>query len=61
MSRIEDNNLKLLSNYTTNKDSKNATSISYEFDCLICNNKFTSTVLGSGLIPRCNICYPSQR
>ena len=61
MSRLEDNNLKLLSNYTTNKDSKNATSISYEFDCLICNNKFTSTVLGSGLIPRCNICYPSQK
>lgn len=61
MSRLEENNLKLISNYTTNKDSKNATSISYEFDCLVCHNKFTSTVLGSGLIPRCNICYPSQK
>jgi hypothetical protein len=58
---LESNSLKLLSNYTTNKDHNNNTSISYEFECLVCNHKFTSTLLGCGVIPRCGKCHPSQR
>ncbi len=57
--KLESNNLKLLSNYTTNKNGN--TSISYEFECNVCNHKFTSTLLGCGVIPKCGKCHPSQK
>ena len=59
--KLAENNLKLLDNYITNKDHKNNTSISYDFECLKCNNIFNSTVLGSGKIPICRSCYPIQK
>ncbi len=59
--KLESNNLKLLSNYTTNKEHDSGSSISYEFQCSICNHKFTSTLLGCGIIPRCGKCHPSQK
>lgn len=57
--KLESNNLKLLSNYTTNKNRN--TSISYDFECTTCGHKFTSTLLGCGIIPKCGKCHPSQR
>ena len=57
--KLESNNLKLLSNYTTNKNHN--TSISYDFECTACGHKFTSTLLGCGIIPKCSKCHPSQR
>ena len=57
--KLESNNLKLHSNYTTNKNGN--TSISYEFECTTCGHKFTSTLLGCGIIPKCGKCHPSQR
>jgi hypothetical protein len=54
--KLEKNNLKLLDEYSINKSGN--TSLSYTFQCLECNNKFTSTVLGSGKIPICRKCYP---
>ena len=57
--KLESNNLKLLSNYTTNKNHN--TSISYDFECTTCGHKFTSTLLGCGIIPKCGKCHPSQR
>lgn len=57
--KLESNGLKLLSNYTANKNGN--TSLPYEFECLTCNHKFTSTLLGCGIIPRCVKCHPSQK
>ena len=57
--KLESNNLKLLSNYMTNKNGN--TSLSYEFECSVCDHKFTSTLLECGIIPRCSKCHPSQK
>jgi very-short-patch-repair endonuclease len=57
--KLELNNLKLLSDYTRNKNGN--TSLPYEFQCTICNHRFTSTLLGCGIIPRCSKCHPSHR
>jgi len=54
--KLEVNNLKLLEEYTLNKNGN--TSKPYSFQCLKCNNIFTSTLLGSGKIPICRKCYP---
>jgi len=54
--KLEDNNLKLLDEYSVNKN--NNTSLSYNFKCLKCDNIFTSTVMGSGKIPICRKCFP---
>jgi predicted NAD-dependent protein-ADP-ribosyltransferase YbiA (DUF1768 family) len=56
-SRLEDNNLCILSEYDKNKEGTK--SIEYEFKCLKCDNIFTSTVLGSGKIPICRKCNPT--
>lgn len=50
------NNLKLLEDYTLNKNGN--TSKPYSFQCIKCDNIFTSTLLGSGKIPICRKCYP---
>jgi len=54
--KLENNNLKLLDEYTVNKNKN--TSKPYSFQCLKCDNIFTSTLLGSGKIPICRKCYP---
>lgn len=56
VSRLKDHNLELLDEYSTNKDEN--TSIHYHFKCNNCNTTFTSTLLGSGIIPVCRTCYP---
>tara|TARA_R110000868_G_scaffold119947_4_gene318244 strand:- start:3123 stop:4631 length:1509 start_codon:yes stop_codon:yes gene_type:complete len=55
--KLEKHNLRLLGDYTKNKN----TDIPYIFLCLKCDNKFTSTVLGSGKIPICRKCNPTQK
>lgn len=50
------NRLELLDSYSVNKSG--STSLSYNFKCLVCNNIFTSTVMGSGKIPICRKCNP---
>lgn len=52
--KLESHNLKLLDEYTINKN----TSKPYSFECTKCNNVFTSTLLGSGKIPICRKCFP---
>jgi hypothetical protein len=54
--KLQNNNLILLDEYTRNKTGN--TSKEYNFKCLICNNIFTSTVLGSGKTPICRKCFP---
>lgn len=57
--RLLNNNLKLKEKYEKNKNG--TTSKPYEFECLKCNSKFTSTLLGSGKIPICRVCYPINK
>lgn len=57
--KLSDNGIKLLDEYTTNKEGN--TSISYNFECLSCNHKFQSTLLGCGVIPTCVKCYPNNK
>ena len=54
--KLEQNNLKLLDEYSVNKNGN--TSKPYTFQCLKCDNIFTSTLLGSGKIPICRKCFP---
>ena len=54
--KLESKNLKLLDEYTVNKNGN--TSKPYTFQCLKCDNIFSSTLLGSGKIPICRKCYP---
>lgn len=54
--RLGDGNLTLLDEYSVNKSGN--TSMSYNFQCNICENIFSSTLLGSGKIPICRKCYP---
>ena len=54
--KLNEHNLMLLDDYIVNKSG--STSLSYNFKCNVCDNIFTSTVLGSGKIPICRKCYP---
>jgi hypothetical protein len=54
--KLDENNLRLIDEYVTNKDGN--TSKPYRFECLTCDNVFTSTLLGCGKIPICRKCYP---
>lgn len=53
--KLKDNDIKLLDEYSKNKNGD--TSLSYNFKCLVCDNIFNSTLLGSGIIPKCTKCY----
>jgi hypothetical protein len=55
--KLQENNLSLISEYEKNKE--NTKSLEYTFQCLKCENIFTSTVLGSGKIPICRKCNPT--
>jgi hypothetical protein len=57
--RLKENNLHLLDKYSRNKNGN--TSLSYNFNCLVCNTKFQSTLLGSGIIPTCPNCTPNNK
>jgi len=57
--KLKDNDIILLDEYTVNKNGN--TSLPYNFECVKCNNIFTSTVLGSGKIPICRKCYPLEK
>ena len=57
--KLEDSNLELLSDYSTNKSGN--TSISYHFKCNSCDNIFSSTLLGVGKIPICRKCFPINK
>lgn len=54
--KLKIHNIKLIDEYEQNKSGN--TSKSYRFQCLECDNIFTSTKLGSGKIPICRKCYP---
>lgn len=54
--KLKDNKLTILDNYTTNKSG--STTKHYKFKCSECDNVFTSTLLGSGIIPKCRVCEP---
>ena len=54
--QLESKNLKLLDEYDVNKNGN--TSKPYRFQCLKCDNIFSSTLLGSGKIPICRKCHP---
>lgn len=54
--RLNEHNLTLLDDYTTNKLGN--TSLPYRFKCDLCSNIFTSTLLGCGKIPICRKCFP---
>jgi len=54
--KLEDKKIELLDDYVTNKCG--STSYVYNFKCKICDNIFSSTVMGSGKIPICRKCYP---
>jgi hypothetical protein len=55
--KLEKHNLRLLDEYKANKNGN--TSQPYNFQCLTCDNVFTSTLLGCGKIPICRKCYPT--
>lgn len=55
--KLEKHNLRLLDDYKANKNGN--TSQPYNFQCLKCDNIFTSTLLGCGKIPICRKCYPT--
>jgi hypothetical protein len=57
--KLKESGLELLDEYTKNKNGN--TSLSYNFNCLICNTKFQSTLLGSGIIPTCPNCKPNNK
>jgi hypothetical protein len=54
--RLSDGNLTLLDEYLVNKSGN--TSMVYNFQCNVCENIFSSTILGSGKIPICRKCHP---
>lgn len=54
--RLEKNNIVLLDEYINNKEGH--TSRTYNFQCIKCDNVFSSTLLGSGKTPICRKCYP---
>ncbi len=54
--KLKENELELLDEYTANKNFN--TSKSYNFKCNVCDNIFTSTLMGSGKIPICRKCNP---
>jgi len=54
--KLEKCELKLIDKYTVNKNGY--TSKPYTFQCLKCDNIFTSTLLGSGKLPICRKCHP---
>jgi hypothetical protein len=54
--KLEKCELKLIDEYTVNKNGY--TSKPYTFQCLKCDNIFTSTLLGSGKLPICRKCHP---
>lgn len=54
--KLKEHNLELLDEYSKNKNGN--TSINYRFKCLKCDNVFTNTQLGCGIIPICRKCYP---
>jgi len=54
--RLFKNDLIIVDDYINNKDGN--TSRHYTFHCLMCDNSFTSTVLGSGMVPICRVCKP---
>lgn len=56
---LSDNNLLMLDEYTTNKNGN--TSISYNFSCTTCGKNFGSTLLGSGIIPKCPKCFTNTK
>lgn len=57
--KLKDSGLILLDEYESNKDGN--TSKPYKFKCVSCDNVFTSTLLGSGIIPKCTKCNPTNR
>ena len=56
LTRLKNHNIILLDDYKTNKNGN--TTYPYNFQCNVCNNVFSSTLLGSGKIPLCRKCYP---
>lgn len=54
--KLKLHNIELVEDYINNKNG--STSRTYTFKCNICDNIFTSTLLGSGKIPICRKCYP---
>lgn len=57
--RLQESNLILMDEYSVNKNGN--TSLSYNFSCDICGKNFQSTLLGSGIIPKCPKCFPNNR
>lgn len=57
--KLNDSNLTLLNEYTTNKSGN--TSLPYDFKCDTCDNVFSSILLGVGKIPICRKCYPINK
>ncbi len=57
--RLSNGNLTLLDEYLVNKSGN--TSMSYNFQCNVCDNIFSSTLLGSGKIPICRKCFPINK
>ena len=54
--KLHQHNISLLDEYVVNKSGN--TSLSYSFKCNVCENVFSSTLLGSGIVPICRKCYP---
>jgi hypothetical protein len=57
--KLKSSNITLLDEYKTNKIDN--TSLSYNFKCDICDNIFSSTLLGVGRIPLCRKCNPINK
>lgn len=57
--KLKNCNISLLDEYKTNKIDN--TSLPYNFKCDICNNIFSSTLLGIGKIPLCRKCNPINK
>ena len=53
--KLHQHNISLLDEYVVNKSGN--TSLSYSFKCDVCENVFSSTLLGSGIVPICRKCY----
>lgn len=56
VSKLDEHKISLIDNYVVNKSGN--TSMSYNFKCNVCDNIYSSTLLGSGKIPICRKCYP---
>jgi len=57
--KLKNGNITLLDDYKKNKIDN--TSLSYQFKCDVCNNIFSSTLLGVGRIPICRKCNPINK